>query len=53
VEDALYELEVRYTQRRLSELRRLIDEAYRRGDNEMHLRLHAEQNRLMKKLHEQ
>jgi len=51
VEDALYELEVRYVQRRLSELRRLIDEAYRRGDKEMHLRLHAEQDQLMKKLH--
>ena len=51
VEDALYELEVRYIQRRLSELRRLIDEAYRRGDKEMHLRLHAEQDQLMKKLH--
>jgi hypothetical protein len=52
VEGALYKLEFRYIQRRLSELRRLIVEAYRRGDNEMHLRLHAEQDQLMKKLHD-
>jgi DNA primase len=52
VEDALHTLQYRHMQRRQRELRALVTEAERRGDQEMHTRLTNELSLLNRQLRE-